>query len=316
MQIIRQIWEDTGFELPINAFLEAPTIRQMAARLCTGLALRSQDIVRMGGNGETPILFIQASGGVLHECGDLARAFTIEGGVYGLAASGTDGRSPMLSDPKDEAARMAELILKVQERGPYNIAGYSLGGCVALETAKILRAAGHEVQLMLLDTVFDERYWPISVWLRFIVPKFLNVLRSHLKRRPSPLSDDANSKKKDLAPARRGTRFEFRFRNPRRPEYPYYSVHWQSFHPPRYTQIRARGIRMKGLYRPCRYDGPVSFFVSRGGDPEACSPLEVWPRYFSDVEWVTVPGNHVSMMVGRHAKHLAEEMTRRLKFAP
>lgn len=316
LQIIRSIWEEIGIELPINIFLEAPTIREMATRLCDNTALQSQDVIRMGGKGETPVLFLHASGGFLHECGDLARAFTFEGAVYGLAASGTDGRTPMLDDQEQEAARMADLIVKLQETGPYNIAGYSLGGSTALETARILRAAGHEVQLMLLDTVFDEHYWPMPIWLRFMAPKFLAMLRRRLKRRRAPLQNNATPKKSDLAPAKRGTRFEFRFRNPRNPDYPYYSVHWQSFHPPRYTQIRARGIRMKGLYRPCPYDGPVSFFVSRGGDPEACNPLDVWPRYLSNVEWVTVPGNHVSMIVGRYAKQLADEMTKRLRLAP
>jgi thioesterase domain-containing protein len=288
----------------------------MAARLCTEKGLQSQDVVLMGGNGRTPVLFIQASGGFLHECADLARAFNVEGGVYGLAASGTDGSLPMLRHHEEEAARMANLILKVQEAGPYNIAGYSLGGCTALETARILRDAGHEVQTMLLDTVFDERYWPISVWLRFIVPKALASLKTRLKRRRLPAQGHVPTKKADIAPKRRGTRFEFRFRNPQNLNYPYYCVHWQSCHPPRYTQIRARGIRMKGLYCPRTYDGPVSFFVSRAGDPEACSPLKVWPRYLSDVEWVSVPGNHLSMIVGRYAKQLAEEMTKRLKLAP
>lgn len=41
-------------------------------------------------------------------------------------------------------------ILESQSAGPYMVAGFSLGGVVALEVARQLRAAGHEVRLLLL----------------------------------------------------------------------------------------------------------------------------------------------------------------------
>jgi thioesterase domain-containing protein len=313
LDILRYIWLNAGLDLHVNIFIEAPTIREMAVRMADHSAFESQPVLPMGGAGGAPALFLlPGGGGFLHEVAELARAFEIPGTIYGVTASGTDGRLPIHDNHYDEAARAAALIQQTQRRGPYNIAGYSLGGCTALETARILRRAGHEVQLMLLDSGLNEHCWPVSVWLRYITPHFVKRVAGRLKKNRAVAEDSARTTLPSLAPPQRGTMFEFRFRNPRHPHYPYHSPHWQSFHPPNYTRMRARAIVMRGLYRPQPYDGPVTFFISRGGDPAACSPRDIWPKYLPNMQWVEASGTHTSMIMGRHARQLADDMTKRL----
>jgi thioesterase domain-containing protein len=317
LDILRYIWLEAGLDLPVNIFIEAPTIRDMAARLSDHSAFDAQPVLRMGGAGASPILFLfPGGGGFLHELAELARAFETDGAIYGITASGTDRHGPVYQDHLNEALRAAALIQQTQPQGPYNIAGYSLGGCTALETARILRNAGHDVQLMLLDTGLHERCWPLPVWLRYITPHFKRRVAGRLQRRSKPDPVPSKPALPDLAPPQRGTMFEFPFRNPHRPDYPLYSPHWQSFHPPHYTNMRARAIIMRGTYKPKPYDGPVTFFTSRGGDQAACSPKSVWPKYLPHAEWVEVSGNHTSMVMGRHARHLAAEMAKRFKTQP
>jgi thioesterase domain-containing protein len=70
---------------------------------------------------------------------------------------------------------------------------------------------------------------------------------------------------------------------------------------------------MKGFYMPSRYDAKVFFFATAGGDPWVCDPEDVWPKYLPNAEWIRLPANHLSMMIGRHAVHLAVEISERLK---
>jgi thioesterase domain-containing protein len=47
-------------------------------------------------------------------------------------------------------------IINVQKSGTYIIVGHSYGGVIALEIAKKLKALGHKVDLILLDTYFQQ----------------------------------------------------------------------------------------------------------------------------------------------------------------
>jgi thioesterase domain-containing protein len=72
---------------------------------------------------------------------------------------------------------------------------------------------------------------------------------------------------------------------------------------------------MKGFYKPSRYDGKVFFFASKRGDPLACDPQQVWPKYLPNAEWIRVPGTHVNTMFGRYAAKLAAGISARLQRA-
>lgn len=314
LDILRYLWLEAELEPHINIFIEAPTIQAMAARIADRSEFEAQSILPMGGAETAPGLFLFAGGGgFLHEMAELARAFEISAMVHGVTVSGTDGCGAVPATHQAEAARAAVLIRQTKPAGPYNVAGYSLGGCTALETARILRRDGHDVYLMLLDSGLNDHCWPVSIWLRYLAPHLAKRVAGRLRRKPRPANDEAaRPPLPQLAAPQRGTMFEFRFRNPSHPDYPLYSPHWQSFHPPHYTKMRARAMVMHGLYRPEPYDGPVTFFVSRGGDQASCSPRDIWPKYLPNAEWLEVSGNHTSMIMGRHARHLAGEMAKRL----
>ena len=51
-QIIRDIWFATSIELPVNIFMEAPTIRRMAAAIYDGTGLVAPDLVRLRDGNE------------------------------------------------------------------------------------------------------------------------------------------------------------------------------------------------------------------------------------------------------------------------
>jgi thioesterase domain-containing protein len=316
MQILRDIWWEAKIDLPVNVFYTAPTIRQMASAIQDGSAFVAPDLIRLrSGDDTAPIFLFPGGGGVLMELDDLVAELDWPGTVYGIAFSGLDG-GPLHDRFEHEAARSLDIIRRVQKTGPYRLAGYSIGGITALETARLIRQGGEDgIFLGLLDTPQNDHSWPFRVWAGFILQRILRKLtrwrrqlRSGRPARPATLA----SHKRDIHRQRRGTQFEFRFRNPNNPEYPFYSPYWVSHHTPNYGRVGANACRMYGFYRPRLYDGQVFFFTSAGGDPLGCDPRSVWPRYLPRAEWIRVPGDHLSMLVGRNAARLAAELTDRI----
>jgi thioesterase domain-containing protein len=208
---------------------------------------------------------------------------------------------------------------KAQPSGPYRIVGYSIGGITALEVARRIRAEGVDVFLALIDTPQNDHSWPFSVWLSFLTRRLvitvLRMLRRMVRQRRSPARLPARARPTIPSPhpPRRGTQFGYRFRNPAAPDYPQHSPYWFGEATPNYRRVGENVCRMKGFYKPSRYEGKVLFFASKRGDPLACDPEQVWPKYLPNAEWIRVPGDHVSTMFGRYAAKLAAEISARLQ---
>jgi thioesterase domain-containing protein len=314
MQIIREIWWATGIDLHVNFFYTAPTIRQMAAGIQDASAFVAPDLVRLrNGDDSAPVFLFPGGAGVLFELDKLATAIDWPGTIYGIPFSGLDGIGPFHDRFEQEAARSLAVIRRVQKTGPYRLVGYSIGGVTALETARLIRQDGEDrIFLGLVDAPQNDHSWPLRVWLGFILRKLARRLGKSWSPLPARTATSA-SDKRDIHPRRRGTQFEYRFRNPCNPDYPYYAPYWGSYHTPNYGRVAANACRMKGFYTPRGYDGQVFFFASAGGDPLACDPQAVWPKYLPRAEWIRVPGNHLSMLIGRNAVRLAAEITERMK---
>jgi thioesterase domain-containing protein len=316
MQILLDIWAATGVDLPVNVFFETPTIRRMAAGMRDGGALIAPDLVLLrAGDASTPLFLFPGHAGYLIHLIDLAHALDYPGAIYGIAYSGLDGAGPFYDRFEQEAERAVRIIRQAHPAGPFRLVGYSIGGITALETARLLRREfGDAVVLGLIDTPQNDHSWPYRVWLPFIARKVAGGLRRRIRRALARTQrEDSPGAAASGQPRRRGTQLGYRFRDPRDPDYPFYSPYWADGHTPNYTRVGEHVCRMKGLYNPSRYDGKVFFFVSAGGDPLACHPQQVWPKYLPDVEWIGVPGNHINAMFGRRAARLASEMSDRLK---
>ena len=316
LDIIRELWFNEGLDLPVNMFAEAPTMRRMAAKLCDGSAWVPQTLVQLrAGDASTPLFLFAGGTGLLMEYADFVRQLDYPGPVYGIPLAGMDRRSAYSKTVREEAERAIAVIRRVQPHGPYRLMGYSSGGCNTLEAARALRAAGEEIGFLgLLDTGLTDHYWPFGVWLRYMVPELINSLRKRLLRRKAPaaepIADRALRNRPNIVPPRRGTRYEFRFRDPRGPDYPHFTPYWRGDLTPLDGETRFHSLRMWGLYEPERYDGHVTFFFAKRANSISCSPRLYWSKYLPDVEWVEVPGDHITMMIARNAARLTAEVTR------
>src|SRR6185312_5420537 len=97
----------------------------------------------------TPIFLVHAAGGLVHDFVNLAQRLDPDQPFYALQSPALAGGEHFASVP-EMAACYLEAVRSVQPRGPYRLGGYCIGGAVAFEMARQLRAAGEETGSLLL----------------------------------------------------------------------------------------------------------------------------------------------------------------------
>lgn len=155
VQMMAKVEAEFGKELPLVTLFKAPTIEQLAL---VASEESSDDMwaplvqLHTGGEG-SPIFCVPGAGGQCHYLYHLAAALGSDHPVYGFQPLGLDGRSEPHTNIAEMAEFYVELLLSVQDEGPYFIVGHSFGGGIAFEMAKRLEASGREVGFVaLLDS--------------------------------------------------------------------------------------------------------------------------------------------------------------------
>ncbi|MFJ3337925.1 alpha/beta fold hydrolase [Streptomyces sp. NPDC086766] len=138
--------------LEVVTVLTAPTVRALAARLDghTAPGARPYDPLvplQTGGN-KTPLFCVHPGVGEVLVFVNLAKYFVGDRPFYALRARGfNEGEKPFATF-EQMVDCYADAIQRQQPHGPYAVAGYSYGGAVAFEIAKVLRARGERVDFV------------------------------------------------------------------------------------------------------------------------------------------------------------------------
>jgi thioesterase domain-containing protein/acyl carrier protein len=164
VRVFAQLKRTLGVELPLAAFLRAPTITQLAELIRedepqTASSWKSLVEIEPGGT-KPPLFCVHAHGGHVLFYKDLARHLGSERPFYALQAQGVDGTLAPLTRFEEMAANYVREIRSVQPRGPYHLGGDCLGGVLAYEMAQQLRAGGDEVAIVAMFDSFHPRYRP------------------------------------------------------------------------------------------------------------------------------------------------------------
>jgi acetoacetyl-CoA synthetase len=160
ISLVLEIERLTGRELPIASVYEAPTIAAMRSLLSANAAAGGSSpsllVLMRDGTRSQPLFLVHGIGGSILELHDLVSAMGGERAIYGIQAAGLDG-SPPNSDVKTMASLYVDQIREVQPAGPYLVIGYSVGGLIAFEMARLLTASGSKVGVLgLIDTYLPE----------------------------------------------------------------------------------------------------------------------------------------------------------------
>ncbi|NMO14244.1 non-ribosomal peptide synthase/polyketide synthase [Pyxidicoccus fallax] len=156
VRLMAAMRQATGRHLPLAALFQAPTVEQLAALLRREDSGTHSPLVPFGTASTStavPFFCVHAVGGNVLSYAELARLLGTEWPFYGLQARGLDGTTPPLGTVEEMAAEYVKAIRTVQPSGPYFLGGWSMGGVIAYEMARQLRASGEEVaKLVLIDS--------------------------------------------------------------------------------------------------------------------------------------------------------------------
>jgi acyl-CoA synthetase (AMP-forming)/AMP-acid ligase II/thioesterase domain-containing protein/acyl carrier protein len=152
VELFLRIEKVLGCQLPRSVLFEASTVAEMAKRIET--TTLAHCLVPIQPTGNRPIFFgVHDVNGQVLNFRPLAQHLGEDQPFYGIQSIGIDGSEAPLARIEDMAARYISEICRIQPTGPYYLGGYSMGGLVAFEMARQLRAMGQDVGILaLLDT--------------------------------------------------------------------------------------------------------------------------------------------------------------------
>jgi amino acid adenylation domain-containing protein len=151
MQLLAEVERVFERRLPVATVFGAQTVEQMAAVISRYSAKPVSSLVALRERGNKPPLFVipLPDGNPLAYV-DLARFLGTDQPIYVLQYLGYEGNGKPLEQIEAIAEQFLMEIRKVQRVGPYQLAGFCMGGLVAFEMAQQLVAQGEEAPLLVL----------------------------------------------------------------------------------------------------------------------------------------------------------------------
>jgi acetoacetyl-CoA synthetase len=149
--IMVRLEQMTGRNLPLATLLQAPTVRALTAavRALERAAPPSPLVTLREGYGP-PLILVHGLSGTVMECGALVEALRTRRPVLGLHAQGLDGEAAPHERVEAMAAHYVETLRRARPGERYALCGFSFGGLVALEMARLLAFGGERVDLLCL----------------------------------------------------------------------------------------------------------------------------------------------------------------------
>ncbi len=171
--------KSTGIPVDIGEVFRSPTIAKLVKSMGPNAEKSASVVVPLQPSGDgTPIFCICG----INIYADLAKTMGKAQPVFGvyvaeeqvIATQATRGEMPDVSIGRLVEAYYTS-IMRFRPQGPYRLAGFSLGGILALELASLMRRRGAEVEvIILLDTFLPQAYH--KNWFKVVRTKAKEIL--------------------------------------------------------------------------------------------------------------------------------------------
>jgi thioesterase domain-containing protein len=289
--LFERIASECGREFSPLTIYQAPTINALASILDTPELPKFPPLVRLrSGSKREPVFLVHGMGGSVMEFFQFAEHTTFDRPIYAFHRKGIDGWDIPFSRVEDLAAHCVTAIREIQPRGPYYLAGFSLGGLIALEIAQQIRRDGHDVAFLGVIETFP--HWKYLAWNEKakISWSLAKRLRDKILHRARIIDDEGGDKCQAVG------------------DFPRIG--------PAFAPIMARSgdcdVEMWKQYRPRHYPGKIDFFLrSEGGAKFPKDPKLVWSPLSKELVVETVPGDHLGVL-SQHFAALAAAFSRRV----
>ena len=193
-----------AMRLPISVLLTHPTISELSRKIDHGHSEHLSGVVipiRTEGK-KPPVFLIHGSGLNVVLFQSIIPNLDNDQPIYGIQALGLHHAEEIPQTIEEIASRYIKEIIEVQPDGPYNVVGYSLGGFIAFEIARQLKAIGKEIKLLgVIDTDTGRNILPenskadIGYFLKRQVKKVPFIFKSFLKAPSETLKYQLNMTK-------------------------------------------------------------------------------------------------------------------------
>ena len=271
------------------------SIASPAALLGQSHQVRVPPLFLLKAGGALPPIFVaHGLGGNVLGLVALATQMQVGHPIYGMQARGLDGFDEPLQRIEDMAEYYFEAITRVQPHGPYFLVGFSLGGLVTLEVARLLSKNGEKIALLaMLDSYPDRRYLSIAqrgrLVMRLGMHRAANLLKASGLR--DPLTKEAHDRDHNANAAVMDEAAALAMK--------------------RVTESQYRALRN---YRPRFYAGKIKFVRAENCFFLPDDPVGVWAHLAADFEAETVPGEHVGLLTTQ-VENLASTLSRYVEAA-
>ena len=157
ISLMTRIQQRFGKSLPLKTLGQEATVEQQAILLRQQTETKPwSPLVTMQKQGtKRPLFLIHPSGGGVFGYLELIKHLGKERPIYGLEASGQDRTQQAHSQIEEMADHYIQAIRSIQPEAPYLLAGWSMGGAIALEMAQQLQTQGQQVSLLALIDASD-----------------------------------------------------------------------------------------------------------------------------------------------------------------
>ena len=150
VKMLSMLKRDTNKHVSILLLNQFPTIESLAKLLAKPNVMEIPNIlipIKPGG-AKPPIYLLNGGGLVADGFFNLSDELDEDQPVFGFQSNGYDSDGNTFKTIEDIAAFYVKNLLVENAYGPYCLAGYSLGGVIAFEMAKQLKALGKDVKLL------------------------------------------------------------------------------------------------------------------------------------------------------------------------
>jgi thioesterase domain-containing protein len=224
--------------------------------------------------GSDSTLFVFAgAGGEADELLPLADRLTGDLRVVSIALAAEPGPDTI----ETMAAETVAAIRGEQPDGPYQLLGYSFGGLVALEAARLLDDAGETVSFVgLVDALFDQRHWPTGLFMEATARRTALHVRGLVGQPPARALRELTGRSARLASRLRGRH------------------HAPDVGGTGLETAQEANLAVMAQWRPSVFDRPVTLFTATALD-FGCDLAELWRPWLPQLEVRRVSGTHLDL---------------------
>ncbi len=305
LSLVEELQSRFGIAFQMNAIFDAPTIEEFTRLVNRQVDSNSSLLIPLKKGRDThPIYIVHGYAGSIMELLPLIQALDTDVPVFGIRASGFEQSEPIYDQVEALAHAYLAALRNVQPHGPYRIGGYSSGGLIAFEMARLLVQDGECVEpLIMLDTTTHQTHWPASAWREFIKRRAENHM-SRIFKGPGA--------------GKRVLKLAFAFLGHLRlaafgavPD-----NHGPEDHlPEQILKLRKAGLHAHTKYKPMYLNVPVIAIRSELGLSTLADPIEIWRHLTPRLTVFDTSGDHLSMIRPPHASKLASILSGILKSA-